>query len=380
MKRIIISKKYENIINLYIENYEKDREIIYLFNSRISKILPATAQFIQMNDVDENEPLSISTNIFCSFQTLKNWMDEITNVSCIGIQVDFGKEQNNVVLNLTSRYESMIDNLNNKNENDMIFPIYICKEHWNIAKAYIPISIMSKTVKLFGDTNIFTSICYSNKMFNLYYSILCNFITLSLSENDKWSKEWIFCMLALLRTCIQISLENKMIKKYDVSSYNIIFGYIYSVGDAYDKELFDLSKKLYDETIHKTLLNNVSDQELIYLHETKPKLFEYEINNKLKYLNLNPIKNDILLAYFGVKLVKYIILLYGSLENFCESVDKKYGVLSDEKFDKITEFCVRVKNISWDEKINIYFSDNKHYNIFSKEYTLSQLTIFFKKN
>ena len=301
-------------------------------------------QIIDEIDEFDDDLLKKSTEFYYSLVSLTNWKDEIEEKSCMGIsanitvpnQCKFGKNTDDIIINVSDSFLSVIDSLNtlcsteNKFDGDInkttiiddnvfgsrnfVLPIYINEQHWSIASEYNKILL---PLCISGNANVF-----NDNMVKIYYLAL-NDIIEKIFKNQNFNNKMINVMFALLRTCMQISYERKIhkgiykhlsniLKSGELHKLGILSGQLISVGYTDDLEMI------------KNIIKISSD------------------NKNITSENIN----TMLCGFAVIDIIKKET----GFAKFIIEIDNTNGILSDILYEKIYD---NIKNISFNQSIQL---------------------------
>lgn len=259
------------IIEFYKEIYPKLIKFHLDFTKKFRVPKVTTKQIIieNINKISRIEPENISDDslqYFVSNTTMSNWVDEFNEFNPFGILIKYTISKHsykglideyssilysypNTIINSVSNnwislfdYYQMIradlnnvdpneDYLNNNNTNkeqfdlnnfniidnlngdtNIMLPMYICKTHWELTR-----NLWSYHIAFINSTFEYE---YNKKMDNIYYLTLLKCFN-SLTTNTNFNNNFIRLFICLLRTCIQITIDNKYMQSivFEVDKY-----------------------------------------------------------------------------------------------------------------------------------------------------------------
>jgi hypothetical protein len=358
----------------------------------------------RLNSIDGN---ARSNEFHYSVYTLSNWLDELNEKSCFGIVMkiyvpDFcriGKWLDDVLItNCTNTFISAVDYLNkvcalddiekfNSDINkvcmirdaltgpcNFLLPVYICKEHWQMSKCYIP-TILGLCI-----TN--NVLLYDKSMINIYYSALTTYTTCLIYDTGNFGLPLIKTWISLLRTCIEISLENgyhkgftkhidKILHGTDRIQINILIGQMMSIG-YYDMTAYcNLIKIMIHDIIKKRIIylnknSETSDQCSIIIDMIKEKnsMMNSEISQIYKSDSVMSKINILKTGWFGLTMINTIKKVTKGFKNLIKLLDSNYSVFPTEVENDIMDMCkshkdIHLKNeLLGDKHIQSYFTDD----------------------
>jgi hypothetical protein len=243
---------YPKILNNYIDMNIKNYKIKTNINTSLINCKNLLLKKINIDDINDD-----SKNFLISNLSMSNWIDEFNELNPFGILINYDiskfsykgliDENSSIIFNypnmiidsisnnwvsmydyyqliisdLNNDYEkktilnlnsfNIIDNLNG-NTNVML-PIYINKEHWKLCK-----SLWTYHMSFINNSFEYE---YVKKMDNIYYLTLFKNYS-NLIENSKLNNNTIRVFIYILRTCIQISIDNKYISNLNNIYFNSI--------------------------------------------------------------------------------------------------------------------------------------------------------------
>ena len=278
---------YPKLLNNYFDSNYKNNTMI-----KTSNIKRITELIIKKNNKVELEEENLSLNYTISNISMTNWIDEYNEYNPFGILIKYNISKhsykgliddkstiiktfpNMIVDSISNNWISLYDyyqliisyksdeyynyedenkvnkfNLNNFKINDSIhgetnimLPMYINKNHWNLVK-----SLWRYHISFIN--NSFESE-YNKKMDNIYYLVLLKYFT-NLSDNTITSVSGetekhmildnnIILFIYILRTTIQISIDNKYINTI-ANEYSRYFNYLINLDNKVEKNLIELN-------------------------------------------------------------------------------------------------------------------------------------------
>lgn len=364
---------------------------------------------------ENNEKLSLSRSFFNSMLTLTDWYEEIKLGNSIGILINL--ESNDLIKigangvkpkihNITMTFlpikdyiETALQLFKNHQKNDIndiniinsnivgtgnaIIPLYICNEHWKVAKQhlkYILGIVLVNNPFAFIDSHL-------NFLFYMLTEMTCE--TFKIQLNDKWLQTY----FAVYRTCSQIAYEKgyhkgikKLVKKYIYEKERILntrpfdndvlFGQILSTGCLIDNA--DLCKfcdrmfeyvywkniiKYYDSYYFKNHLSKLSNDEI-----------KDEFNNIIPYMD-NKIIHEIETITYNYLMIIQMRQLFnkiGGFTKFIKTLDDNYGLASDDIISIKDSIQTNFQNINSKYLYQIIKMDDK-YDVIMAEYIMRSL-------
>jgi hypothetical protein len=363
----------------------------------------------KLNSIDGN---ARSNEFHHSIYTMSNWLEELNEKSCLGIIMkiyvpDFcriGKWLDDVLItNCTNTFISSVDYLDkmcalddmekfNSDINkvcmikdalmgpcNFLLPVYICKEHWQMSKCYIP-TILGLCI-----TN--NMLLYDKSMINIYYSALNTYTVCIVSDAENFGSPLIKTWISLFRTCIEISLENgyhkgferhisKILHGTDCIQINILLGQMMSVGYYDMKSYCDLIKIIIHSIIKKRIIylkknSKTSDQcsIIIDMINEKNSMLNNEISQIYKCDSVMSKINMLKTGWFGLMLINNIKTRTKGFKNLIKLIDSNYSVFPTEFEDNIMDMCKLHKNIHLKNEL---LSDKDVQSYFTEDYLIEE--------
>ena len=403
--------EFYSIIYPKINYYNSMLNSINTQKNKINNVLKSTSNIqikkIKNLDFDNKD---ISCQYLISSLSLTNWMEEYVNANPFGFIIKYNPSKlsykgiydtnstilktypNINVINITTNFVSLydyyqiilFDYVENKDKNEnyinisddekkmfnisnfniidningdgnVMLPLYINKSHWELSKSLW-------TYHMSFINNCFEQE-YNKKMDNIYfYSILKNYHCLKNLNDNKNIKTNIRLFCYLIRTCIQILIDNKFIHsvKNDYKKYfNLVL----------DLESLDKNSIFADwiiRLIQLIICNGISDEELKFdLNKITNHIFNkyiianYKmdfwdmINNlnileeqkkEIKMLKSQVLQENIYWLYLNFdlqifnKIIKSIYEING-FNQFIKQIDKTNGCLVDT--DELNSLCIK---------------------------------------
>ena len=267
-------------------------------------------------------------------------------------------------------------NLNNFKINDAIhgesnimLPLYINKNHWNLTK-----SLWKYHISFIN--NSFESE-YNKKMDNIYYLVLLKQF-INLLDKNIIPDNKIILFIHILRSTIQVSIDNKYINTIS-SEYSRYFIYLIDLDKKFQgKNLLELN--LIDYIIryiqYCTSNNDITklEKDLSIIREILLNNYKKKILSGQDDLKLSEIKNDFILDNTNwlnleitlIKFAKVINSIYKikGFNQFIKFVDKTNSYLMADSDNKDDITCNNIKNII-----------NNYNNIYDIEYIKYKILI-----
>ena len=396
---------YPKLLNNYYNSNFKNNTI-FKNKIKINELIIKKNDKIELDDENNSIKYTIS-NI-----SMTNWMDEYNEYNPHGILIKYNISKhsykgiidekstiiktfpNMVIDNISNNWISMYDyyqlimsykddeinqeeiiniekfNLNDFKINDAIhgesnvmLPLYINKNHWNLTK-----SLWKYHISFIN--NSFESE-YNKKMDNIYYLVLFKYFTDLL--NNRVTNNKIILFIYILRTTIQISLDNKYVNTIS-NEYNRYFNFLISLNKIeneknllelnlidyiiryiqycvsycdisnLERDLNKINNKIFDTWFKTSYSNNI-----MYV-EYYNNLDENEKNKEIDI-----IKNNFITEYITLLNLEIILL------KFSKVVNNIYKIKGFNQFIKIID------------KTNSYIDDNDEINFKQDEITCSNL-------
>ncbi len=253
------SEYIKYIIEFYKEMYPKLIKYHCDLNTKKFKLKNVTTKQITWNDLKNIPKINFenikddSIRYFVSNTTMTNWIDEYNEFNPFGILIKYNISRhsykgiidgnssiifnypNSIVNSISNNWISIFDyyqmvltdinheseennglsknnehlDLNNFNiidnlngDTNIMLPIFINKNHWNLTK--ILWSYHLTFINLTFEHE------YNKKMDNIYYFVLLKCFN-QFNDNNKFNNNLIRLFICILRTCIQITIDNKYI-------------------------------------------------------------------------------------------------------------------------------------------------------------------------
>ncbi len=372
---------YPKIVNYYTDTNIKNYKIPTTTTKKIT-----LQMFDKINKIDPDTILDTSKEFLVSNATMSNWIDEFNEFNPFGILVKYNISKfgfkglidensnihntypNMVISSVSNNWVSMYDyyqmvlaELNNTNEMDdnfmdknklelnkfnivdklngdtnIMLPIYINKKHWELTRI-----LWSYHLSFINNTFEFD---YNKKMDNIYYFILLKSYN-NFSDDNKLNSNFIRTFIYILRTCIQISLDNYYITNIK-NETNKYFNYIKNINNGEDKSYY--FKRYFIDYLIRLLqlfvssnsdINEVKTQLIfirnfiiqLYLnYNYTPYFWEnlMALDEEKRNLEINIIKNECIQnskSYFDLEI---------DLIGLCEFVNKLYKLKNFNQFHK----------------------------------------------
>ncbi len=323
---------------------------------------------------------SISNNWISIFDYYQMVLNDI-NHKC---EEEINKNYDHIDLNNFN----IIDNLNG--DTNIMLPIYINQNHWNLTKVLW--SYHMSFINLTFEHE------YNKKMDNIYYLVLLKCFN-QFSDNNKFNTNQIRLFICILRTCIQITIDNK----YIIGIRTEIDKYFNNLTNSPNKYKFDNFKSNYIDYLIRLLqliisskatgdlvYSNIICIRKIFLHIYLDYTYDEENWNNLAKLSskdkideIENIKNNFIqnnLPYFNLEidiicLCEFINELYKikNFNQFIKIIDKTNGCIGENLTDGLIN-CEIIKNIYWNLSNPKIFNINNYTNeINIHEYILNKI-------
>ncbi len=320
---------------------------IYDSSSNIMKTYPKT----NINDITTN-----CVSLYDYYQMILNEYQQKLNI-----------DENNIELNKQEMEYFNISNFkiidNFHGNGNVLLPMYINKNHWNLTK-----SLWTYHMTLINNCFEFE---YCVKMDNIYfYSLLkiINNLKIVDKKHNQNDKTIIILFCYLLRTCIQILIDNKFLHSIK-NEYNKYLNLIYSTNDLNKNSIFSdwicrtiqliVSNSIEIEVLEKDLNNITSHIFKRFIIDNYKMDFwdminDSNINETNKKTELNNLKQDViqenicwLYLNYDLKLLNKIIKSIYSIKGFnqfIKQIDKTNGCLIESTTPDSINF-INIKKI-----------------------------------
>jgi hypothetical protein len=398
---------YPKLIKFHLDSTKK---------FKVANITTKTITMENINKISKINPENIYDNsgkIFVSNTTMTNWIDEYNEFNPFGILIKYKISKHaykgiideysstlnsypNIIVSSISNnwislydyYQMIIADLNNSNEDEyeynptnkeeldlnlfniidnlngdtnIMLPIFINKKHWELTKI-----LWSYHMSFINSTFEYE---YNKKMDNIYYFTLLKCFN-SFTDNTKFNNNFIQLFICLLRTCIQITIDNKYMGSSinEVDKYFNLFSSISNVDNKYDyfKNTFNnyLIRLLQLIVSSNSDINKVSN-ELEFIRNIIISMFidncwksisnlsDVDKENEINILKNNCFENN-----------KYFFQLEIDLICLCEFINKIYKIKNFNQFIKNIDAynsCIPIDNI--DGTINCELIKNIYNNL-----------------
>ena len=379
-------------------------------------------QNIKKIDLDEND---ISCEYLLSSLTMTNWKEEYDNVNPFGFLIKYNPCKlsskgildvnssilktypNMIINNITTNYISMydyyqiilfdyeknddeidekkifnisqfniIDNINGNG--NVMLPLYINKNHWELVR-----NLWSYHISFINNCFEYE---YNNKMDNIYfYSILKLLNTLkNTCDDSKNNKSILKLFCYLLRTCIQILIDNKFMHNVK-NDYKKYFNLCMNLNSFDDNSTFS---ECIIRLIQLIISNGISDDELeLDLNKITSFIFNKYIianykmdfwdminnqsmSNEVVESKLNELKEQVVMENiywihlkFDLMILNKItrtIYLQRGFNQFIKQIDKVNGCLKDMYVNNELINLNTIKDII-NSKCSTQFDVNNYY-------------------
>lgn len=333
----------------------------------------------QITDFCINKPnnyyFNKSKDIFYSVLTISDWVEELENNNIMGLIIRTNSLSNisklgyksNKILNITStviplkcfrdifinyyKTNKYIDNGfnvdpmitgNTIGDGNMIFPLYICQENWEVSKQYINplISLIVGQNPLLYNSN------HNNVIFKIFFSMVCK----TFNKNNEYSNDkWIYMLFAVYITCKKIMYENKInldgiyynfikseiyrTKQYTISLYTLL-GYILVSGLKINN-INIFVKNILEEKIRRKIFKYLPKKTQIFhylkINGNTIDFDKIKLDNFIKNFNCDKFIDNLLSFY------KFYRLML-DLDNIENKLFNSYSILSDNDLNFIQTY------------------------------------------
>ena len=392
--KIPINKLNTTLKNTNIQNILEFYELIYpklfnncliirKFNDILTKVKYETSAIAYNHIIfDSLNIYNSSSDYLTSSLTLSNWLEDYQNYNPFGILIKYFPNKysykgiidlnSNIIVTYPSmdivnisenwigvydyyhiilnQYETIIsdydDNFdienfnisdNFKGDTNIFLPIYINKHHWKLVK-----SIWTYHMSFIFNSFEFE---YNKKMDNLYFYVILKY-SQTLFNTTNNNSICFFCYL--LRTCIQIIIDNRYIKNittYYMSSYNKVMLLNNTNNPVVSNYIIHLLQiiifnNISEETLieHLTnIKNHIIKLYIEYYYEHCISFEEIKKSND-RELEIEELRKNILkniawfkLEYDLIKLYKLVSKIYSTFgfNQFIKKLDSTNGYLGD---------------------------------------------------
>jgi len=345
----------------------------------INELVPLKIDEEYFEDVEDDENSEESLEIFSSFLSLTNWLEELENDGALGLLVDisttslgkiginYGIKINSISNMYVPVEEYLVGVLKFFSDNDYlqfgdlngqkifecygkkyncIIPMYISDKHWESTKRFIK--------PILGINLAHNPLAYSPKHNQFFFTMLSHY-TCDMMYNS-FGKSRIRSFFAYFRTCLQISIENKYTrgiytlvnniitnpKKRVFTHLDLYFSLIGQIMTARftDKTILDnIFYYLVEEIVRQLLKKYKYTKDTLDIFSQGDIAFvENELGAIIDYIRLN---DHIDMLYSVISVVDCCEKIYskiGSYNKFIKLVDEHYSILPEEHIDTIYEF------------------------------------------
>jgi hypothetical protein len=400
---------YPKLINYHCDINTKKFKIK---NTITKQIIPS--DFKKITKIQFENIHDDSIQYFVSNTTMSNWVDEFNELNPFGILIKYNISRHsykgiidgnssilynypNIIVSSVSNnwisifdyYQMVLNDINhkceeeiNKNKNydhldlnnfniidnlygdtNVMLPIYINQNHWNLTRVLW--SYHMSFINLTFEHE------YNKKMDNIYFFVLLKCFN-QFNDNKKFNTNLIRLFICILRTCIQITIDNKYINSIRTE----IDKYFNNLTDGPNKYKFDNFKSNYIDYLIRLLhliISSKADIDLvynniitirnifvhIYLEFTYNKDFWNnfaKLSSDDKIYEVDNIKNNFIqtnLPYFNLEidiicLCEFINNLYKikNFNQFIKNIDKSNGCIPINLTDGLIN-CEIIKDIYW---------------------------------
>lgn len=389
------NKKYQTKLNETIVHNIKLIEKV----DKIKEILetPSIKNFI--DTAETSESFNKSSELFNSIITLSNWHEEIKSCGAMGILIKvstsslskIGITHSISIDNITNTFYPVTDyingaiiyfetnsvtfgNLNEKNlisgnavgDGNSVLPLYINKYHWRIARIYLK--------PLLGIILSHHPLGYKNNHQNFVFSVLIEMTKLTFEKDRSHLNErWIQCYMGYMRTCAEISFENK----YNYGIKNYLKKYLSNAVIRVTKESYAYDNMLGQIICTGYIPNNHDLVSLtIYILEESIRKVAHTLdpNNLLKDVEYKIIYHLKVLLGFNkiITIMKEIYNKLGSYNKFIQMMERNNSVIDEEI---TTDLYNMIESQLHPEEISI----KSVYEIINKEYNLEEVMLYINQ-
>lgn len=362
-----------------------------------------------------SERLNISREFFSSMLTLTDWYEEIKSGNSTGILISI--ESNDLtkigangakpnINNITMTFlpvrdyiEAALESFKKYEENDInninivtgdvigtgnaIIPLYICSEHWEIARQQLKY--------ILGIILVNSPFSFIDSHLNFLFYMLAEMTrqTFKINTSDKWFQTY----FAVYRTCAQVAYEKgyhkgikKLIKNYIDEKdrilntrpfdNDVLFGQILSTGcligtlplSKFCDRIFENIYwrniiKSYNSNYFKNQLYNLSDDDI--KNELKD-IIQYEDNKIIHGIE------TITYNYKMILLMHQLFTKIGGFTKFLKILDDNYGLATDNITSIKDYIQINLEDIDSKYLYDTIGMDDK-YEVMMVEYTLRSL-------
>ncbi len=412
------SEYIQYIMEFYREIYPKLINYHCDLNTKKFKIKNTTTRQIISDDfkkIIKIQPENIqdeSTQYFVSNTTMTNWLDEYNELNPFGILIKYNISRHsykgiidgnslilfsypNIIVDSISNnwisifdyYQMVLTDINHKCEEEInkntehlnlnsfniidnlngdtnvMLPIFINQNHWNLTKVLW--SYHMSFINLTFEHE------YNKKMDNIYYFVLLKCFN-QLGDNNKFNNNLIRLFICILRTCIQITIDNKYMNsiRTEIDKYfnNLTTGENVYKFDNFKSNYIDYLIRLLQLIVSSKatgdlVLNNILTIRKIFLRLYLDNEYNEEYWNNFvklegdeKINEIEDIKNHFVqtnLSFFNLEtdlicLCEFVNELYKikNFNQFIKNIDKSNGCIGEKLTDGLIN-CDIIKNIYW---------------------------------
>lgn len=352
---IYIERIFKNILNIYEDDLKN--------NNLCNSIL---------NNIDDNKKFTESCDFFTSLISFTNWYEDIEtdNCTCLILNIcgskisKLGYGANISIINITSTfypcndYIELCDNFfttskeisdglifkgNAIGDGNCVIPLYINKNHWNIAKKK-----MKYLLGIIMSNNPAGFVKYHYRFVYKLFLDYCNTITIQEKSGVYLTNKYLSCFWSYFRTVAQISFDNN----YNRGIYNVVKQYLQNPKKRVLKNEYDYItmlgqiistgyiiddgdiKKIIGHIINEIIKSNIKKGDNSYLLEciTKNKnVFSYV--NELIIIHSNNLNRHIpylFSFYIFNRILKKFYLKFKNYSNFIKILDNNYGLMPEK--------------------------------------------------
>lgn len=364
---------HQNICEM--KDIDKNIEKIFAsceFKKFVNKFNPANNQ-----DKCDNEKnrFTKSLEIYYSALSITDWFEEMTSKGIMGIMIrvaspniaKIGYNLNSVEIKDITTTLTPLQNIldaadfyyNKHNKLDFgsdcepmisgnavgtgnaILPLYICKEHWKLAKLYLKPTL--------GIMLCQNPVSYNKKHIPFVFTLFLDMVTRTFKNNK--NKKWIQLLFGVFRTCVEISKDNNfnkgivnIYKKYMANPLNRTKNIIHSTYSILGQllvthininNLDKFMKYVFEEKIRRRLYTflpkNITIMNFLDIKNDSIVFDETKLNNlynKFK-LKANNIYENIDSFHKFHTLVQKFSKKYNHFNNFIHELDRNYSLIND---------------------------------------------------
>lgn len=374
----VVIKNIIELSNISIKNILMNKykyKFLKLIIKNINLIKTSKIENLTINIPKDNYYFNKSKDIFYSVLTISDWVEELDNKNIMGLVIRTNSLANisklgyksNKILDITPTiiplkfFRDIFINYYNKNKyidngynvnpmisgntigsGNMIFPLYICPENWNICKIYL-----NSIISLIAGQN---PLLYNDNHNNIIFKIFFKMVSKTFDNNNEYTNDkWLYLLFAVYITCKKIVHEKKInldgiyynfikselyrTKQYTISLYTLL-GYILISGLKINNMNIFI-KNIIEEKIRREILKYLPKKVQIYnflkLNNNKIEINNFKIDNLIKNFNYNKIIDNLMSFY------KFYNLIH-QLDNIDYKLYNTYSILSDKDLKFIQKY------------------------------------------